>query len=87
MNSNFILDDESDYKLSAILRKSCNLGNVFLLNKALVSLSINVYITSNFIDRSYHEDDENSEDYEEYDGEDSKAYSAYKRKLIKDLEK
>lgn len=56
-------DDESDYKLSAILRKSCNL------------------------DRSYHEDDENSDDYEEYDGEDSKAYSAYKRKLIKDLEK
>lgn len=56
-------DEEGDYKLSAILRKSCNL------------------------DRSYYEDEENSDDYEEYDDEDSKSYSAYKRRLIKELEK
>ena len=38
-------------------------------------------------DRSYYEDEENSDDYEEYDDEDSKSYSAYKRRLIKELEK
>jgi hypothetical protein len=45
------------------------------------------YFFKLYVDRSYHEDDDNSDDFEEYDGEDSKAYSAYKRKLIKDLEK
>lgn len=39
------------------------------------------------LDRSYYEDDELSDDFDEYDCEESKTYSAYKRKLIKDLDK
>lgn len=56
-------DEDEDYKLSAFLKKSCNL------------------------DRSFYEDEELSDDFDDYEGEDSKSYSAYKRKLIKDLEK
>lgn len=39
------------------------------------------------LDGSYYEDEECSDDYEEYNNEDSKSYSAYKKKLIKDLDK
>ena len=41
-----------------------------------------------YLDRSFYEDESENEDddYDEYDNETSKSYSAYKRKLIRDLD-
>lgn len=47
-------------------------------------------LKSSNADRSFYEDEsenEEDDDYDEYDNETSKSYSAYKRKLIRDLEK
>jgi len=43
-------------------------------------------LKSSNADRSFYEDDSENDDYDEYDDETSKSYSAYKRKLIRDLE-
>lgn len=38
------------------------------------------------IDGSFYGDDSENDDFDEYDNETSKAYSAYKKKLIKDID-